>query len=94
MKQPFRSVRWLWGVFYLKDKSKGAQTSLKTDNQVEAQRLLQARNEAEVMPALNLQFVRAYLAPARNLDFPQRRITAPSWLNKACASTAPAARSM
>lgn len=64
MKQRFGLVRRPWGVFYVKDKTTGAQTSLKTDNKVEAQRLLQAKNEAEVMPALNLQIARAYLSAA------------------------------
>lgn len=62
MKQRFGLVHRPWGVFYLKDKTTGQQTSLKTENKIEAQRLLQAKNEAEVMPALNLQIARAYLS--------------------------------
>jgi hypothetical protein len=62
MKQRYGLVRRPWGVFYLKDKITGAQSTLKTDSKLEAQRLLQAKNEAEVQPALNLQIARAYLS--------------------------------
>lgn len=48
-------------MFYLKDKITGAQTTLKTDDKAEAQRLLQAKNDAEIQPALNLQLARVYL---------------------------------
>lgn len=61
MKQRYGLVRRPWGVFYLKDKVTGVQTTLKTEDKAEAQRLLQARNDAEVMPALNLQLARVYL---------------------------------
>ena len=50
MKQKFGLIKRPWGVFYLKDKSTGAQTSLKTSDKAEAVRLLKARNEAEVQP--------------------------------------------
>ena len=61
MKQRYGLVRRPWGVFYLKDKVTGAQTTLKTDDKAEAQRLLQAKNDAENQPALNLQLARVYL---------------------------------
>ena len=61
MKQRYGLVRRPWGVFYLKDKVTGAQTTLKTDDRAEAQRLLQAKNDAENQPALNLQLARVYL---------------------------------
>ena len=54
MKQQFGLIRRPWGVFYLKNKTTGEQTSLKTSDRAEAQRLLQARNDAEVQPHLNL----------------------------------------
>ena len=61
MKQRYGLVRRPWGVFYLKDKITGNQTTLKTSDKVEAQRLLTARNDAEVLPAMNLQLARVYL---------------------------------
>lgn len=61
MKLRFGLVRRPWGVFYLKDKVTGQQTTLKTDNRNEALRLLTARNEAECQPAMNLQLARVYL---------------------------------
>ena len=54
MKQQFGLIRRPWGVFYLKNKITGEQTSLKTSDREEAQRLLQARNEAESQPHFNL----------------------------------------
>ena len=62
MKQRYGLIHRPWGVFYLKDKTTGEQTSLKTRDRVEAQRLLQAKNEAELQPALNLQIAQAYLS--------------------------------
>ena len=50
MKQQYGLVRRPWGVFYLKNKITGSQTSLKTDDKHEAQRLLQARNESGSQP--------------------------------------------
>jgi len=43
MKQAFGLVRRPWGVFYLKNKTTGVQTSLKTSDKHEAQRMLHAR---------------------------------------------------
>ena len=54
-------IRRPWGVFYLKNKITGQQTSLKTSDKLEAQRILQARNEAEVQPHFNLSLARVYL---------------------------------
>ncbi len=62
MKQRFGLVHRPWGVFYLKDKTTGVQTSLKTRDKGEAQRLLQAKNEAERLPSLNRQIAQAYLS--------------------------------
>ena len=61
MKQQFGLIRRPWGVFYLKNKVTGEQTSLKTQDKAEAQRLLQARNEAESQPHFNLSLARVYL---------------------------------
>jgi integrase len=61
MKQLFGLIRRPWGVFYLKNKNTGEQTSLKTSDKAEAQRLLQARNDAESQPHFNLALARVYI---------------------------------
>ena len=61
MKQEFGLIRRRWGVFYLKNKITGEQVSLKTRDKAEAQRLLQAHNESESQPHLNLALARVYL---------------------------------
>lgn len=61
MKQQFGLVRRPWGVYYLKNKNTGEQTSLKTRNKHEAQRLVQARNDAENQPQMNLALARIYI---------------------------------
>jgi len=61
MKQAFGLVRRPWGVFYLKNKISGQQTSLKTNDKNEAQRILQAHNESEIQPHFNLSLARVYL---------------------------------
>ena len=61
MKQTFGLVRRPWGVFYLKNKSTGQQTSLKTSDKHEAQRILQAHNESKSQPHFNISLARVYL---------------------------------
>jgi integrase len=61
MKQAFGLVLRPWGVFYLKHKITGQQTSLKTSDKHEAQRILQAHNETECQPHFNLSLARVYL---------------------------------
>ena len=61
MKQAFGLVRRSWGVFYLKNKITGHQTSLRTSDKQEAQRILQAHNESESQPHFNLSLARVYL---------------------------------
>lgn len=60
MKPQFGLIRRPWGVYYLKNKTTGEQTSLKTSDSAEAQRLLQARNESESQPHMNLALARVY----------------------------------
>jgi len=48
-------------VFYMQDSATGKQISLRTKDEVEARRLLDARNEAMRQPVLNLHIARAYL---------------------------------
>ncbi len=61
MKLQFGLIRRPWGVFYLKNKLTGEQTSLKTRDKREAQRLLQAKNEAQSQPQFNVALARVYL---------------------------------
>ncbi|HWN97256.1 MAG TPA: tyrosine-type recombinase/integrase [Methylomirabilota bacterium] len=61
MKQRFGLVRRPWGVFYLKDKITGNQVALKTSDRTEALKLLNARNDSESQPAMNLSLARVYL---------------------------------
>ena len=50
------------GVYYSQDSATGQQKSLRTREEAEAQKLVNARNEAHQQPALNLHLARAYLA--------------------------------
>jgi len=63
-KQQVGLIQRPWGVFYLKNKITGEQTSLKTRDKAEAQRLVQARNESESQPHLNQSLARNKLAHA------------------------------
>ena len=49
------------GIFYCEDTSTGKQTSLRTRDRADAQRLLAAKNEASHQPAMNLQIAQVYL---------------------------------
>lgn len=48
-------------TFYCKDTTTGQRVSLKTSDAEEAQRIVNAKNEAERQPMLNLQLAKAYL---------------------------------
>ncbi len=48
-------------MYYAQDSVTGKQTSLRTKDESEARRLLNARNEAQQQPTLNLHLARAYL---------------------------------
>ena len=61
MKQQFGLIQRPWGVFYLKNKTTGEQTSLKTRDRAEAERLLQAHNETKSQPHFNLALARVYI---------------------------------
>jgi hypothetical protein len=61
MKTQYRLFRRS-GVFYLHHKATGKQESLHTRDRADAQRILNARNEAGHQPWMNLQIARAYLA--------------------------------
>lgn len=49
------------GIFYSEDTSTGKQTSLRTRDRADAQRLLAVQNEAAHQPAMNLQIAQVYL---------------------------------
>jgi len=49
-------------TYYCEDTASGKQASLRTKDKTIATRLLHAKNEAELQPAINLQIARAYLA--------------------------------
>ena len=49
------------GIFYCEDTSTGKQTSLRTRDRADAERLLHVKNEAVHQPAMNLQIAQVYL---------------------------------
>ena len=49
------------GIFFIEDSVTRKQNSLQTRDKVAAQRIFNARNEAHLQPAINLQIARAYL---------------------------------
>jgi integrase len=65
MKQQHMKNRFLLfqrsGIFYCEDTSTGKQTSLRTRDRADAERLLAAKNEAAHQPAMNLQIAQVYL---------------------------------
>jgi hypothetical protein len=54
------------GMFYCVDKTTGQRTSLQTTNADEARQIVEAKNQAERQPVLNLQIAKAYLAGTDN----------------------------
>ncbi|MGD0351087.1 MAG: hypothetical protein ABSB84_12360 [Verrucomicrobiota bacterium] len=61
MTDKFRIFRRASGVWYIEDRETRFQQSLRTRDETEAKRLLQAKNEAHRQPAINVQIARAYL---------------------------------
>src|ERR1035441_114636 len=49
------------GIYYSQDSATGQQKSLRTRDEAEALKLINARNEAHRQPVLNLQLARAYM---------------------------------
>ena len=64
MKQRFGLIKRPWGVYYLKNKTTGEQSSLKTRDEAESHRLLQAHNDTESQPHFNLALARVYMSGA------------------------------
>ena len=54
------------GMFYCVDNATGKRTSLQTTNPDEARQIVEAKNQAERQPVLNLQIAKAYLAGTDN----------------------------
>jgi integrase len=52
--------------FYCVDKATGKRTSLHTSDEEEARQIVEARNQSERQPVLNLQIAKAYLAGTDN----------------------------
>ena len=49
-------------VFYCEDRSTGQQKSLQTRDEAEAQRIIQAKNDAVKLPQMNLVMAKTYLS--------------------------------
>jgi hypothetical protein len=64
MAQRYRKFKRNWGTYYAFDNVTGNSVSLKTRLRVEAERKVQAMNEAESQPQLNVQLARVYLNAA------------------------------
>jgi hypothetical protein len=60
----FRGLRG--GMYYCVDKTTGKRTSFNTTNEDEARQIIEAKNNAERQPVLNLQIAKAYLAGTDN----------------------------
>lgn len=56
----FRSSRG--GTYYCVDKTNGKRTSLNTTNEDEARQIIEAKNQAQRQPTLNLHIAKAYIA--------------------------------
>jgi integrase len=64
MKLRFRLFQRKNGIFFCEDRQTGAQASLRTTDPGEAERLLNAKNEAQAQPSFALHIGRVYLAAA------------------------------
>lgn len=64
MKSPYRLFQKKNGYYFCEHRDTGAQRSLRTKNEAEADRLLNARNEASQTPGFALHIAKAYLAAA------------------------------
>ena len=68
MKTRYRLIRRgvRGGGFYCVDNKTGKRTSLRTGSEGEARQIVEAKNQAERQPVLNLQIAKAYLAGTDN----------------------------
>jgi hypothetical protein len=72
MKTRYRLIRRgiRGNAFYCVDTKTGKRTSLGTDNEDDARQIVEAKNQSERQPVLNLQIAKAYLA---GTDFGESR---------------------
>ncbi len=56
------------GMFYCVDKTTGKRTSPLTTEKIKAQQIIEAKNQAERQPVLNLQIAHATSPPATRLE--------------------------
>jgi hypothetical protein len=75
MKSKFNLFR-RGAVFYMEDTTTGKQTSLKTRDEAEAKSLLNARNEAQRQPVLNLHLGLAAVSQKTHLFPPCGKLRA------------------
>ncbi len=61
MPQRYRKFQRAWGTFFAFDNLTGNSVTLKTKNKIEAERKVQAMNQAESQPAMNLGLARVYM---------------------------------
>jgi hypothetical protein len=61
LQQRYRKFKRTWGTFFAYDNLTGNSVTLKTKNKVEAERKVQAMNQAESQPAMNLGLARVYM---------------------------------
>src|SRR5437879_11424170 len=68
MKTRYRLIRRgvRGGAFYCVDNNTGKRTSLRTGSEDEARQIVEAKNQAQRQPVLNLQIAKAYLAGTDN----------------------------
>jgi len=64
MKSPFRLFRRNSGIWFWENRQTGQQGSFCTRDKAEANRLLNAKNEALEIPALNIEMAKVYLNAA------------------------------
>jgi hypothetical protein len=61
MPERYRKFKRMWGTYYAYDNATGNSVSLKTRDKAEAVRMVNAMNETERQPSINLGLARVYL---------------------------------
>jgi len=64
MTQRYRKFKRSWGAYYAYDSATGNSVTLKTRDRIEADLKVQAMNETERQPAINLGLARVYMNAA------------------------------
>ncbi len=71
-------------VYYCEDRTTGQQKSLRTRDEAEAERIIQAKNDAVKLPQMNLVMAKTYLAAQdpKMISSPRKRRFEPTfWRN-------------